>query len=1426
MADEFDIPSGDAAGSKARKKQLDDLRKSAVDAQAEIKTLAQEFKELEKSAKEIGVKQYVTSAEVGKVSKLQDAMSKMTVDTLKSASARKSFMNDIVKAEQEEAALMQKRKAIGLEISKLEQDAARKEQEARNIIKEATKEYQEALEKGNKKAITSAEQKLKAAEAQAKYAQLDIADSKTAISNLKGQAHLVDERVKHQKESIEKAKEFHKEIDKINKAGGKTLQAFAKLGETLSSTLPILGGAFNTLFGSLGKAAEMYQTAAAQGTSKLGAGLKAATGMVKLLSVAMATGFIKLLFDGAKLASEIGVEVRKGLGGGMIDAGKSIAAVGQAAGALSIPIQQAAAFVGQMNDALGTSAGFSGKILTTFGTLTTKMGVSAEAAANLYGMAAKSNQEFGEMVELIGGTTEKLNASNKAAIAPKAVFEEMGKLSQEILFNNSKNPNALIKAAYGARLMGMELNRVAEAAESTLDFEGSLQKEMEAELILGKQLNLDRYRAAAATGDTVTAQKELSKAIAENKDKLKGNVQAQKLFAEAYGVSKEEVAKAVNMTEKQQKIAKQDAARKEANDKAAKMRAEDLGKAQLKVYQTVAKLSDRIQAFQDAMALGAKAFFDDLKAAFDPKNIGASIGRIKDLIVKTFRDAFKGANKGILANGGILGKLLGAGAIAGGTITLGIKGLSALGGMFSKMRGTRMMPMWVKNVGDKAAGMLGGLFGRKKPPPLPGAAKTTGMFAGVLGKFSKVGDKFGKVGDTLKDKLLGKKIGGQFIKGGGRAAAGARAGFFGKGGLGAGAAGLGAGIKQRLGDSVGGLKDKLKGGVGGLFGGKKKGDKTQEAAASGGGDGKSVMPPGVDDKSGGILKGFAMGLKAFGSGAAQILIGAAVLGGVIITLAAAIGIGGLILASMMPKIVKGMKPIEEIDAAKMTKGGLSLVAVGAGFAALGVGMAAMAVGGLFGAIGGLFGGGGGLDEETMSKIEDFEKYNLDDNKIKKNAAAVVAYSKGMAALGAAGIASAIGSLGSMFSSLFDAAVGKSQLDKVKEFGSIELPVEAIKNNANALVAYMKGMAALGVAGVASALGSLGSMFSSLFDSMAGKSQLDKVKEFGSVILPTEAIKNNAEASVEYAKAMLALAASGGAGMLGSLGNLGSTLLDGINGFFGGEDPLTKNIRKMKEFGKIQLDAGPIKANAEAVAAYATAMAALAKAQGAGALGSLAEVGSAVFDGIKSFFGGGDSGNDTIPVDKMIEFGKLPLAQHADAIKANAETISKFGTAMSSMEDFDDYADDMEDGIDDAISAAKKLSKMKEIDLAGVASLKRAVTKYLKPLADIDLDGLPGNARAAQRFARAMATGTIQARLEIDTFFKTEIDVLKKEIVDTSNNEVTELRNMMVANDDMHKKELKELKAQSMLLYKYIAQPQNTTIRLDTFDVGMALRNGL
>jgi hypothetical protein len=566
---------------------------------------------------------------------------------------------------------------------------------------------------------------------------------------------------------LDHATKLSDKIKEVNNAGSKLLKSFQNLSNAMLSNVPIIGGLFDSVFGELGKSQEMFEDAVAKGTSKAGARYKQLTGTIKALTLTGIAAFAKAAFEGAKTASEARKIVMQGLGGGAISAAESMKAVGAAAGALTIPIGEAAAMVGQMNDALGTSLGFTGKQLTTFGTLTKKMGVSGEAAAKLFKFSVKTGTSYKDMAANVAGTTEKLNAMNGTAVAPKAVFEEMGNASQTILRNMKSNPDALIKAAAGARAMGMEMNKIADAAESTLDFESSMAKEMEAELMLGKDLNLDKLRAAAATGDQVTMQEEMKRLVMENKDALDGNVLAQGKMADTLGISKEELNKMLNTTEDQAKMAEQDASRKKANAANEKKDAKELGQLQLKTFRSVASLSDRLAKMMESFQAGALAFLKSVKKAIQPildidfgkimdtfKTDGFTAG-VKDaferiwpavketiknlgsLVVDTVLESFKGGEGGLLSKGGILGKLLGAGILTGGALTVGFKGLSMLGNLFGKMRGkSPFFPMYVK--------MSEGL-------KIPGLSKLTKRFpklGKILNPFKNM--KFGNIFKNLK----------------------------------------------------------------------------------------------------------------------------------------------------------------------------------------------------------------------------------------------------------------------------------------------------------------------------------------------------------------------------------------------------------------------------------------------------------------------------------------------------------------------------------------------------------------------------------------------------------------------------------------------------------------------------------------------------
>ena len=156
-----------------------------------------------------------------------------------------------------------------------------------------------------------------------------------------------------------------------------------------------------------------------------------------------------------------------------------------------------------------------------------------------------------EFVAGIGGEVE--NTTGHAVDFQKAM-KTLGNTSASVRFNMKGQANELIKAANYASILGMSMDSIKSASESTLDFESSIQKEMEAEMFLQKNLNLEKYRYAALTGDATGQAEELQRLIKENGPSLKGNVLAQEAFAGAIGISRDQLFDSLEAMELQKKL--------------------------------------------------------------------------------------------------------------------------------------------------------------------------------------------------------------------------------------------------------------------------------------------------------------------------------------------------------------------------------------------------------------------------------------------------------------------------------------------------------------------------------------------------------------------------------------------------------------------------------------------------------------------------------------------------------------------------------------------------------------------------------------------------------------------------------------------------------------------------------------------------------
>jgi hypothetical protein len=195
---------------------------------------------------------------------------------------------------------------------------------------------------------------------------------------------------------------------------------------------------------------------------------------------------------------------------------------------------------------LSKEAGFVAKFsMATLGSATKLqkvLGISESSTAGLAMAAEATGTSLEENYKQVLGTSYEMQRQAGTQLDMKEVLEETGNVTGQIRANMGGNTVEIAKAVTQAKLLGTSLETVAAAGRQMLDFESSINKEMEAELMTGKQLNLDRARAAALAGDQATVAEELAKNMGDFTEFSKMNVLQQEALAGAMGMTADQVA--------------------------------------------------------------------------------------------------------------------------------------------------------------------------------------------------------------------------------------------------------------------------------------------------------------------------------------------------------------------------------------------------------------------------------------------------------------------------------------------------------------------------------------------------------------------------------------------------------------------------------------------------------------------------------------------------------------------------------------------------------------------------------------------------------------------------------------------------------------------------------------------------------------------
>ena len=166
----------------------------------------------------------------------------------------------------------------------------------------------------------------------------------------------------------------------------------------------------------------------------------------------------------------------------------------------------------------------------------------------LTNMSAESQGNFARFANISGKNAAVITKETRRAVVNaeqekglrldiNKTLDEAGKINGQIAAQLDGNVTKIASAVAVAKQFGMTLEGVAAAGAQLLDFESSISNELEAELLIGKEINLEKARLAALTGDYETLTREINKNIGDFGDFTKMNVLQQNALAKSVGMT-------------------------------------------------------------------------------------------------------------------------------------------------------------------------------------------------------------------------------------------------------------------------------------------------------------------------------------------------------------------------------------------------------------------------------------------------------------------------------------------------------------------------------------------------------------------------------------------------------------------------------------------------------------------------------------------------------------------------------------------------------------------------------------------------------------------------------------------------------------------------------------------------------------------------
>jgi len=470
------------------------------------------------------------SREFEKISAQQDQFAQFEITRSEALRQQKKLQLDVNKLKDKQSEVEER----------VRRDLAGNYDIAKATAERAREEYESMEDSGQVHASTlrKAKARLDLAEQQSKQAQEALEAGETSLENLEASITAGEDQVKF----LEK---YVGEWDKANLAGGllhRTMKGLAKV--------PLVGQLLNAKDAT--KAMNKSLLAGETSIKAFGKGVSAAfKGIEKstiiLAAVAAAFKALKFIFDLFLGAQRDTVEIARNLGTTREysrELKKDFDNIAATSGTLRINGKDVAASAGQLAKALGASAPLSRELVLSTTDLVKLYGVANDAAA----LTALMFETQGTSTKKVAGNlqdiSQNLAKSDGILISQKTLMEKVASAGAEFAGYMGFSAEAIANSVVSTTKMGINLQQASSIAKGLLDFESSISKELEAELLTGKQFNFELARSLALQGDFAGASAEVMKQVQGITEEQRKNPIIMQSLAAATGLTVEQLNEA------------------------------------------------------------------------------------------------------------------------------------------------------------------------------------------------------------------------------------------------------------------------------------------------------------------------------------------------------------------------------------------------------------------------------------------------------------------------------------------------------------------------------------------------------------------------------------------------------------------------------------------------------------------------------------------------------------------------------------------------------------------------------------------------------------------------------------------------------------------------------------------------------------------